>query len=232
MKRVLKIMKKFEKFSSLRENVVKCEACWIGKARKNKSKPVKCKWASLTKKSIKILGIFFSYDKRLVEKDNFYSLILDSRSLLNIWKQRWLSLAGKIQIFKSLMALKPVYVSTVITVPDNFCETLQSLQKDFIWGGEKARIKHATLTGDYQLGSLRDVDIPSKIFSLKFSWIKSLKDKNNFHPWKEVATQLLSSVGGESVFHSNLKLSPQYSCNVKRLSSVYKGLVYAWETLH
>ena len=53
---------------------------------------------------------------------------------------------------------------------------------------------------------------------------QSLKDKNNFHPWKGVATQLLSSVGGESVFHSNLKLLPQYSCNVKKLSSFYKGL--------
>ena len=58
LKRVLKIMKEFEKFSSLRANVEKCEACWIGKAKKNESKPVKCKWASLTKKSLKILGIF------------------------------------------------------------------------------------------------------------------------------------------------------------------------------
>ena len=68
--------------------------------------------------------------------------------------------AGKIQIFKSLVVSKPVYVSTMITVRDNFCETLQSLQKDFIWGGKKARIKHSILIGDYQLGGLRDVDIP------------------------------------------------------------------------
>ena len=108
LKRVLKIMKEFEKLSSLRANVEKREAYWIGKAKKNESKPVKCKWAYLTKKSIKILGIFFSYDNRPGEKDNFHSLILDCRSLLNIWKQRWLSLAGKIQIFKSLVASKPV----------------------------------------------------------------------------------------------------------------------------
>ena len=69
------------------------------------------------------------------------------------------------------------------------------------------------------------------MFSLKFSWIRSLKDKNNFHCWKEVADQLLSLVGGESVFHSNLILSPQYSCNVKKFGSFYKDLVYAWETL-
>ena len=31
---MLKIMKETEKFSSLRANVEKCEACWIGKAKK------------------------------------------------------------------------------------------------------------------------------------------------------------------------------------------------------
>ena len=111
-------------------------------------------------------------------------------------------------------------------------EKLYSLCKKILSGvGKKPELNIQHKIGDYRLGGLRDVDIPSKIFSLKFSWIKSLKDKKNFHPWKQVATQLLSSVGGESVFHSNLKLSPQYSCNVKKLSSFYKGLVYAWEIL-
>ena len=61
--------------------------------------------------------------------------------------------------------------------------------------------------------------------------MKSLKGRRNFRPWKEVANQLLSSVGGESLFHSHLKLSPQHSCNVKKLGSFYKDHVYAWETL-
>ena len=36
---------------------------------------------------------------------------------------------------------------------------------------------------------------------------------------------------GESVFHANLKLSPQYKSKVKHLSSFYIELVYVWETL-
>ena len=46
-----------------------------------------------------------------------------------------------------------MYVSTIITVPDNFCETLQSLQKDFIWGEKKAKIKYSASVGDYHLGA-------------------------------------------------------------------------------
>ena len=106
---------------------------------------MKCKWTSLTKSSIKILGICFSYDKALVEKDNFYKLSLDYRTLLNIWKQRRLSVAGKIQVFKSLVASKPVYLPTMIPVPQNFCDILKALHKDFIWSGKKPKIKHSTV---------------------------------------------------------------------------------------
>ena len=84
LRKILKLLKKFEEFSSLRINVEKCEACWIGRAKNRNTKSVKCKWTSLTKSSIKILGICFSYDKALVEKDNFYNLSLDCRTLLNI----------------------------------------------------------------------------------------------------------------------------------------------------
>ena len=110
-------MKEFQDVSSSMINVEKCEASWIGRAKNRTSKPVKCKWTSPTKSCIKILGIHFSYNKALVEKENFYNLSSDCRTLLNLWKQRWLSLAGKIQLFKSLVASKPVHVATVISVP-------------------------------------------------------------------------------------------------------------------
>ena len=102
MKDALKLLKKFEEFPSLRVNTEKSEACWIGRAENCNTKSVKCKWTSLTRISIKTLGICFSYHKALVEKNNFYNLSLDSLTLLNIWKQRWLSLAGKIQVFNPI----------------------------------------------------------------------------------------------------------------------------------
>ena len=44
---------------------------------------------------MKILGINFSYNKTLADRDNYYNLAIDCRALLNIWNQSWLSLAGK-----------------------------------------------------------------------------------------------------------------------------------------
>ena len=104
---------------SLTVNVEKCEAIWIGRAKNRTLKPVTCKWTSLTKSCIKSLGVHFSYNRPLAEKENFYNLSLDCCTLLNIWKQRWLSLAEKIQVFKSLVASKSVYVATMISVPQN-----------------------------------------------------------------------------------------------------------------
>ena len=108
--------------------------------------------APLQKSCIKILGIHFSCNKALVEKENFYNLSLDCWALL---KQRWLSLAGKIHVFKSLVASKPVYIATMIPVPQKFRDTLKSLQREFIWNGKKAKIKHSSLIREYRMVDLK-----------------------------------------------------------------------------
>ena len=185
-------------------------------------------WSSLTKSCIKILGVHFSYNKVLAEKENFYSLSLDCRALLNIWKQRWLSLAGKIQVFKSLVASKSVYAATMILVPQKFRDTLKSSHREFIWNGKKAKIKHSSLIGEYRDSGLKDVDIDGKIISLKILWVRQLKD-SNFHPWKVLANHLLSPVGGEAFFRTNLCLSEKFRQRTNDLPLFYKELALTWE---
>ena len=83
--RIFKHMKLYEVFSSLRVNVDQSEPCWIGRSKGWTDKPLKCKWVCLQTDSIKILGIYFSYDKQIANNKNFIRLIIDSRALLNIW---------------------------------------------------------------------------------------------------------------------------------------------------
>ena len=54
----------------------------------------------MTQITVKILGVHFSYDKKLAAKENFCKPIIDGHTLLNVWNQCWLSLAGKIQSIK------------------------------------------------------------------------------------------------------------------------------------
>ena len=103
-----------------------------------------CRWISLTQSSIKILGTHLTYNKQLDEKMNFYQLIIDSRTLLNIWKQRWLSLAGKNQTFKSLIDSKPVYIATMKNTPPFVPEKTAISAQGLHWGGGQAS-KNQTL---------------------------------------------------------------------------------------
>ena len=85
----------------------------------------------------------FQLQQSTCRKEN-YDLCLDSRTLSNIWKQRWLSLAGKIQVFKSLVVSKPAYVATMISVPQKFCDTeifAQGIYREW----QEANIKHSSL---------------------------------------------------------------------------------------
>ena len=64
-------------------------------------------------------------------------------------------------------------------------------------------------------------DIDGKILSLKILWIRQLKD-SNFHPWKVLANHLLSPVGGEAIFHTNLCLSERFRQRTDNLRLFYK----------
>ena len=61
-------------------------------------------------------------------------------------------------------------------LPHEFLDDLQSMHKDFIWVGKRAKIKHGTLIGDFIDGGLKDVDLVSKFTSLKLIWIRKMLD--------------------------------------------------------
>ena len=202
--RILNIMKTFGTFSSLNASIEKCEVCWIGQYRFRKDRPVKCKLTSFVTSSIKILGVHFSYNKEIADDKNFLDLLSCTRSVLNTLHQRYLTLGEKIHVFKSLIASKPVYIATMKTVPKHVVDSIQPLQKDFVWNSKKPKIKHSTLKGHYSGGGLKDIDLTSNLESLKFSWIRRLRDTTDFHPWKVSANLILKPVGESSIFHSNL----------------------------
>ena len=161
----------------------------------------------------------------------FYQLIIDSRTLLNIWKQRWLSLAGKIQTFKSLIASRPIYIAAMKNKTPFVIEELQALHKDFIWGGRRPKIKHSTLIGSYEKGGFKDIDLTSKFKSLKGIWIQKLLDETNSHPLQEVAKVILGDLRGEKIFHTNLFLEQSNKEICNKLPKFYKELLDLWQSL-
>ena len=57
----------FGTFSSLKLNLQKSEACWIGASRFNTNTSTNCIWVNLVNDKIRILGTYISYNKQLAD---------------------------------------------------------------------------------------------------------------------------------------------------------------------
>ena len=219
---IFRVFNIFSRYSGFTLNKSKCEVSGIGVKKGVKTAFCNVKNINLVLNSMKVLGVYYSYDKDKCQSKNFTSVIEKMEKVLNIWKSRQLSIEGKIVIFKTLAISKIVYISHKTTVSEFTLSQLEKIQKDFLWKGKRAKIKHSTIIGDYCSGGLRDVDIRSKIKSLQLSWIKRLFD-NNFHPWKIIPSKLFSNF----FFYPNRNIDSFFSNGIT--PKFYRNIVLFWK---
>ena len=137
---------------------------WIGSARHSKSKPFEIKWPD---EPIKALGVYFTYDIKLLHEKNFIEK-LDSIKKLNIWPSRGLSIYGKVTVIKCLLIPKFVFVSSLLLTPKEMVKDLNRLLFKFLWKGTD-KVNRALTINDFQHGGLKMIDIDSMVVSLKIS---------------------------------------------------------------
>ena len=65
-----------------------------------------------------------------------------------------------------------MYLALLTIVPKNVIFELKEIQNKLLWSNKKSKIKHSTLSNDYKIGGLKNVDIELKIISLKSSLIR------------------------------------------------------------
>ena len=170
---IFNVFDTFSIYSGLKPNMKKCEIAGVGSLKG--VSVVLCEVISidLAQETIKILGLHFSYNKKLRDETNFVSHIKSIENLLKIWKMRTLSIEGKLNIFKALAISKIVHLAMVIDVPSDVVQILVKMQDTFLWG-DKPKIKHSTLCMDYSKGGLKKCGIVSKVQGLKLSWVSCL----------------------------------------------------------
>ena len=66
--RLFELLNKFEILSGLKINCSKTEGMWIGSKRHYKEKPFGIKWPD---EPIKALGVYFTYNQKLLKEKNF-----------------------------------------------------------------------------------------------------------------------------------------------------------------
>ena len=215
----------FSRYSGLQPNFSKCEFSGIGSLKGVKKAVCGLTCKDLLNDSMKILGINFSYNKRIQMELNFLDTVKQIKRVLSVWNMRSLSLEGRILIFKTLAISKIVYLAMVIDVPNSIVDELKKIQKKFIWKGKAPKIKHSTICRDYCNGGLKNVDISSKIISIQCSWLSKLFD-NNFQQWKIVPLYLISKTFGKKFkFHPSL----DFEINIlKHFPIYYQNIFLLW----
>ena len=156
----------------------------------------------LCNEAIKILGTHFSYNSRIKEECNFLKIVSNVQSVLNLWRHRNLTLAGRIVAFKSLAISKIVFQALIASVPTHITKALEAIQTSFLWSNPNPKIKHKTLCKRYENGGLKNVDIRNNVNSLQSSWVKRLYN-DFFHEGKFIPLYQLNKTFCPSFkFHS------------------------------
>ena len=221
---IFKVFDTFSIYSGLKPNMKKCEIADIESLKGVKVALCEVNSIDLAQEMIKILGLHFSYNKKLGEEKNFVSHIKSIENLLKIWKMRTLSIEGKINIFKALAISKIVHLAMVIDVPSDILQILVKMQDTFLWG-DKPKIKHGTLCMDYSKGGLKKCDVVSKVQSLKLSWVSCLYDESK-HAWKKLPNFYIHNFVGEDFqFQTN---SIMHKFVLEKFTNFYKSLFQQW----
>ena len=113
---VIEVINAFHKFSlvsSLKPIEAKCDIAGIGVLKGVLLELCGMDCIDLTKKTIKVLGIHFSYNKKLEKEENFIRHVWKIEKVLKLWRIRNLTLEGKITIFKTLAISKIIHLSLI-----------------------------------------------------------------------------------------------------------------------
>ena len=139
---------------------------WLGSKRRCKEKPLNVVWTD----NVKVLGIVFSYDEKLAQDKNFEDNIISLKQTLSLWKNRNLTVIGKILIVKVFGLSKFNYVSSMISTPVAIQKRINTLVHQFIWNGPD-RVKRSEMSANYDEGGLKLIDIFTKIKAQQLIWL-------------------------------------------------------------
>ena len=132
---------------------------------------------------------------------------------LEKWKQRSLSIGGKITLINSVLSALPIYLLSFFKIPKKVVHKIASIQRNFLWGGHhKASkipwVKWDTVFLPKNKGGLGIKDLSNFNEALLGKWGWELANNQN-QPWARI---LLSKYGGwkELISGGKSKFSSQW----------------------
>ena len=125
----------------------------MGLSKNKRDKPLDISWPETP---IKLLGLYIGNNMKDLEVSNFRHKLQKLRSILNSWKQRNLTLIGKILIVKTLAISQFRYLAQVIQIPQHIINEIQTTIYGFVWNSKQHKVKRNVMIQDYDVGGYED----------------------------------------------------------------------------
>lgn len=218
-----KILTDFEKISGLKVNEDKTNFVRLGNNLEKEQIPL----FGNEVHELKILGIYFTRNIQHKDDLNYKEILSKIKRLLGWWKQRDVTLMGKIQLLKTYALSKLNYVASLITIPKFILNEIEKISFDFIWGG-KDRIKRKIMYQDYEFGGLRTTNYETFVKTQRISWIKRLLYGEHDLGWKISFNHFFEFVGGKFIFLCDYDTRKM---KLTGIPSFYVEMLTAWQDL-
>ena len=123
--------------------------------------------------NLKVLGHFHGKSQLVCNYHNFYSKLEKIKKILNIWKQRNLTLLGKNLLINALSSSLFLFNAQIDYPPPEFIKNVEKLHKDFLWAGVP-KIAHNTIIASYKKGGIKYRDLNCFIDAINVKFIQNL----------------------------------------------------------
>ena len=178
----------FHTISGLKVNYEKLTFYRFGLAKKSNSKYFslnKLRWTD----KVDILGVIIPENLSKLREENITPTIEKANAILNLWKQRNLSLIGKITIVNTLISSLFVYRLTILPILNkDVIEDYEKTVTRFIWNKGKSKVPLSLLMSNKEDEGLGLTNLTLKDIALKAQWVK--KTKENEELWLRVKLSL------------------------------------------
>ena len=125
--------------------------------------------------NLKILGHFFGKNRLVCEYQNFYAKLGKVDKVINMWKQRTLTIMGKSLLINALLNSLFIFNAQIECPPKDFIKLINARNKSFLWDGGVPKISHHSLIGDFGQGGIRYKDVESLLSSVNMKFIFRIK---------------------------------------------------------
>lgn len=199
---ILNVFELYGRASGARINVQKSEVMCIGTGKLLLDDK---KLLNITETNVmKVLGVYFGKNKLECENLNWRSKVQNIKQVLNMWRQRLLTIQGRVNVINTLLMSKLWYSLSVISIPFWARDSIQKECINFLWSYGTHLVSYKTIVGEKENGGLKMDDIYLKMLSFRLKFLAKYLCTRKHLAWKYFLSYFLSRIcdlkGGVEMF--------------------------------